>query len=87
MGRRVDRPAGRAPVAARSGCREVVVAARPEAAPAVAEEVDVKGGDLRSIGDRVPPEREEGVRLEDADAVRSTCTGSTGSIRPGAGTR
>jgi alkylation response protein AidB-like acyl-CoA dehydrogenase/electron transfer flavoprotein alpha subunit len=47
----------------------VAAAARENATPAAAEGVDVKGGDVRFVGELVVPEREEGVQLKDADVV------------------
>jgi alkylation response protein AidB-like acyl-CoA dehydrogenase/electron transfer flavoprotein alpha subunit len=47
----------------------VAPVARADAAPAVAEEVDVKAGDLRFIGDLVAPEKEEGIHLKEAEVV------------------
>jgi alkylation response protein AidB-like acyl-CoA dehydrogenase/electron transfer flavoprotein alpha subunit len=47
----------------------VTAVARPEATPAACEAVDVKGGEVRMVGDLVPPEKEEGVRLKDAEVV------------------
>jgi alkylation response protein AidB-like acyl-CoA dehydrogenase/electron transfer flavoprotein alpha subunit len=47
----------------------VAAVARADAAPAVAEAVDVKGGDLRFTGDLIPPEKEEGIQLKDAEVV------------------
>ncbi len=47
----------------------VAAVAQEGAALAVTEMVDVKAGDLRFTGDLIPPEKEEGVRLKDAEVV------------------
>jgi alkylation response protein AidB-like acyl-CoA dehydrogenase/electron transfer flavoprotein alpha subunit len=47
----------------------VPAAAQADAALAVADVVDVKAGDLRFTGDLIPPEKEEGVQLKDAEVV------------------
>ena len=47
----------------------VAAVARENAAIVAAEGVDVKGGDVRFVGDLVAPERQEGVQLKDADVV------------------
>ena len=47
------------------------VAAEPraDAAPAAVDVMDVKGGDLRFVGELVPPVKEGGIRLKDAQLV------------------
>ena len=47
----------------------VAAVATADAAPAAAEVVDVKAGDLHFTGELTPPEKEEGVQLKDAEVV------------------
>ena len=43
--------------------------ARSDAALAAVESLEVKGGDLRFVGDLIPPAEEEGIQLKDAEVV------------------
>ena len=47
----------------------VAAKGRTDAALAAAETLEVKGGDVRFVGDLVPPEKEEGIQLKDAEVV------------------
>ncbi len=47
----------------------VAAITRSDAGAAVSEVVEVKAGDLRFIGGLVPPEKEEGIQLKDAEVV------------------
>jgi len=56
----------------------VAAVARAAAAPAEFDATEVKAGDLRFTGDLVRPEKEEGVRLKDAEVVLSIGAGVAG---------